>query len=445
MAVSRFHLQILFGIAATGFVAVQLYLYYRGPAMHPIDFVRMKSRAYTMVKGFLDLCDDSQVHMILVDPWILRELVHENLEDAGRPCRFLCKNHIYTFALLDEDFEEFKLIVLPKMKDNGFSIRATYDSHSDDVPTHLNLRDHDNHAIHVVVFHRRDTYWWYGADLEDEYKLDFTQHQGALELFEYEYKVPLDGIDVYMPHYPKKFVEEYEKSTFIPCNLTRANIFHSKYPKDISHNATQFRDHAVQAIQLTKRRLDDFNVPFWLSSGTLLGWFRQCDVIPYSVDVDLGILIKDHPTDLLDRLKATGMRLDHKFGRVDDSLQYTFDMGLLKLDMFFFYEDKTTGKVWNGGTDYETGAKYRYTFEKFDLCWTEFFNMKVRVPCQTESYIKANYGDDWFHPVKNWDWKSSPPNVEEVASWRTEELDEVIQLFDKNGKREYLEWINDEL
>ena len=72
----------------------------------------------------------------------------------------------------------------------------------------------------------------------------------------------------------------------------------------------------------------------------------------------------------------------------------------------------------------------RYIFPKFNLCWTFFLNMKVRVPCDTVSYIKANYGENWFEQRKEWDWKSSPSNVQPNGRWIDSEFSEIIQKFD---------------
>lgn len=68
----------------------------------------------------------------------------------------------------------------------------------------------------------------------------------------------------------------------------------------------------------------------------------------------------------------------------------------------------------------------RYVFPAFTLCWTEFLDLKVRIPCQTEEYIRANYGPSWFTPIKHWDWKSSPPNVRENGMWPESMWSEVI-------------------
>lgn len=55
--------------------------------------------------------------------------------------------------------------------------------------------------------------------------------------------------------------------------------------------------------------------------------------------------------------------------------------------------------------------------------------MKVRIPCETESYIMANYGRNWQIPIKEWNWKESPPNVRENGQWDERDWGEVIQLF----------------
>lgn len=434
------------GIAVVLFAFIQLYLNYSATSVNPVQDVRQRSSAYKMIESFVSHCDASQVHCIMVDPWILRGMVEETWAQASNnPCRYFCRNHIYTFAIRDLDYQILKLEVLHKLSKSGYIIDAKFSEKvKSDVATHINLRYHDNHAIHIVILHRRDGWWWYGSDEESEYNLDFTKHEGALDEFDYNFKVPLDGIDIYMPHFPKRFIDMYDDSYFIPCNKTRAKLFHDKYPRDTSRNATEFREAAIKAIKSIKSRLDEFGVPFWISSGTLLGWFRQCDVIPYSLDVDIGVFIKDHESELRNKLEHSSLKLEHKFGKIEDSLQYAIDMGKVKLDIFFFYEDPS-GKVWNGGTDYETGEKFKYLFDKFTLCWAALKGKKVRVPCDTEKYIEANYGTNWFTPIKVWNWRKSPPNVSPNGEWQDDELSEVIQLWDKKGKRVQLEWTREEL
>jgi hypothetical protein len=46
------------------------------------------------------------------------------------------------------------------------------------------------------------------------------------------------------------------------------------------------------------------------------GWFRQCDLIPYSNDVDLGVWIKDYQEGVIPGLRHSGLTLIHQFGKV---------------------------------------------------------------------------------------------------------------------------------
>lgn len=46
------------------------------------------------------------------------------------------------------------------------------------------------------------------------------------------------------------------------------------------------------------------------------GWFRQCSVISYSRDVDIGIFMADYRADIVPAFTDAGLSLKHKFGKV---------------------------------------------------------------------------------------------------------------------------------
>lgn len=94
-------------------------------------------------------------------------------------------------------------------------------------------------------------------------------------------------------------------------------------------------------------------MPFTILSG----YFRQCDIIPYSKDVDIGIFITDYSEKILPEFLDHGFTLKHWFGRVNDSLELSLSSGELKLDIFFFYEDGQF--LWNGGTQAKSGRKFK--------------------------------------------------------------------------------------
>lgn len=298
------------------------------------------------------------------------------------------------------------------------------------VPAHYFLCG-QNLTIHITMFyHKTPATVWHGnvawsQELNSTCNITselFVSHPGLYNKFMTEKRE-----DVRLPLDPASFVREVYDSKVVECNYTRAEEFLMKHPLDLSEESQKFQRKARQVLARAKQYLDDLDIPFWLSSGTCLGWFRQCDIITYSGDVDLGILIKHFNAELVPAFERGGFFLKHVFGKVTDSYELSFQAGDIKLDLFFFYEEED--HMWNGGTHHETGQKYKYIFPKFSLCWTIFLELKLRVPCPPEPYIEANYGKNWMEPVMHWEWNKSPPNVRENGFWPKEEWEQVIQVF----------------
>ncbi|NWR21147.1 FKTN protein, partial [Emberiza fucata] len=294
-----------------------------------------------------------------------------------------------------------------------------------------------SHAIHLVVFYERSgNFLWHGPlrlkqHMDRKFvpfrKLHFGRYPGAYEKPEL-LLVSIDDLKVQIPKNPSSFLQEMSHSRFLECRYREARAFFQLYPDDASLDAVEFRKKAKSLLHLAALTLNNLGVKFWLSSGTCLGWFRQCNVIPHSKDVDLGIFIRDYKADIIPAFQKAGLPLKHKFGKVEDSLELSFQgQDDVKLDIFFFYEEDD--HIWNGGTQAKSGKKFKYLFPKFTLCWTEFVELKVHVPCETLQYVEANYGPEWKVPVKTWDWKSSPFNVQDNGIWPIDEWDNVIQIY----------------
>lgn len=283
-------------------------------------------------------------------------------------------------------------------------------------------------TVELLVFYDRDSYLWHGP-LQGYNALTIAdKDSGAFNRFSIKEAI-VDGIRLNLPSDPDKLASQQKQSRFKGCNLTNARHYYSKYGRDVSPDAVLFKSKALEVLSIAIKSLNRLGVRYWLSSGTCLGWFRQCDIIPHSKDVDIGIWIKDYNPLLISEFKKSGLLLKHKFGRIEDSFELSFRTveDYVKLDIFFFYEEKDY--MWNGGTQARTGKKFKYIFPIFTLCWTELFGLKARVPCETEAYVLANYGKDWHIPIKEWNWKESPPNVRENGQWDEKDWGEVIQLY----------------
>ncbi|KAB7502381.1 Fukutin [Armadillidium nasatum] len=394
------------------------------------------------VQLLLRAAEANGVSVVLFDPLILHAWSSNEEVVKSGSCLFLC--HVVgplLFSITEKDLKN-KGHFLSMLAQQGFTVTQFY---ADDKESHIFLRRYGPGLVISILYWSNAGYW-------RQYQLTGPPHHMAMvkqfithetwgvlnmdrayERFETNEAV-IDEFKLTAPSNIEDFDEDYKNAKFIPCNETQATYFYTKYKEQDNPEVKRFQHLAWKTLAKSKTVLDKIGIPFWLSSGTLLGFFRQCNIIPWAVDVDLGIFIDDYSSEVIPSFEAAGMKLVHKFGQLDDSFELSFKESDIKVDLFFFYTEG--GIMWNGGTQVKTGKKFKYVFPRFTLCWTEFLGLKVRIPCQTLDYIEANYGKNWFIPVKNWDWKSSPPNVQENGEWNENERDKVIVLVNEKSQND---------
>ncbi|XP_019745634.1 ribitol-5-phosphate transferase FKTN isoform X1 [Hippocampus comes] len=402
------------------------------------------------MKTFLRLSRRFQLPLFLADPTLLGLLTQDALLERERSlreahCSFLCSGRaVASFGLLANAWTynaAFRLAA----EEKGFELLevrgedprlASLDLLSgEDIPLHLLLRLHGYIIQVVFLYERSGNYLWHGplrlktnADhgFAPFAQMDFGRHAGAYDRPQLILTV-VDGLDIAIPLNISGFLAQHRRARFLECRYRDARRFLRLYPDDSSPEALDFRNKAKSLLQVAAKTLARLHVPFWISSGTCLGWFRQCSFITYSRDVDIGIFISDYRPDIIAAFLDAGLSLKHKFGKVEDSLELSFVMDGVKLDIFFFYEDGDL--IWNGGTQAKSGRKFKYIFPRFSLCWAELAEVRVGVPCETLDYVMANYGAAWDVPQRTWDWKSSPSNVQENGMWPLAQWEELIQVF----------------
>ena len=419
---------------------------------------------------FLAVFHKHKIPIILFDIDILPKLFQPRPKTWHRSthkCKTLCKYHpdeknVITFAIKGTSFDEKDDLVINDLENLGYTVHLSLDvdprlialdGTSSYLPTYLWIAKND-HVIHVAFLHERlGKYFWIGPVRDYDWKETVDALAPALtdgwhsmenigakfptyaQVFDNSHRflglpLEIDGHKLNVPYFISKFLIEYKHSHFIECDYVQARKFKQKYETNLSNKDKEFKKKAKKLILKAKDVLDGMDIPFWLSSGTCLGWYRQCDIIPYSIDVDIGVFIYDYSLRIIESMHDNGLFLKQKLGKADDSLELSFvGKDNIKLDIFFFYEDDD--HVWNGGTQAHDGQKYKYKFPKFDLCWTEFLEMKVRVPCDPKTYIEANYGKNWMIPTKDWKWNKHPPNMVLNGKWAEHEKEVAIQYFEK--------------
>lgn len=159
----------------------------------------------------------------------------------------------------------------------------------------------------------------------------------------------------------------------------------------------------LDIIRRTKSALGRLNIPFFLSSGTCLGYYREGKFIDYDYDIDIGIF-REHYTDkIIEEMKNENLILYRTWGDIDNGLELSFRMPETcigkhaKIDIFLHYNtDEHTS--WYSYSP--TKKRLQYRVSKFDIKDVDFMGVTVGVPNPTLKYIEEHYGDDWFIPKR---------------------------------------------
>ncbi len=95
----------------------------------------------------------------------------------------------------------------------------------------------------------------------------------------------------------------------------------------------------LKTLGYISQSLESYLKHYWLAGGTLLGWYRNCGIIPYTNDVDIAIwsdeynqIIEKHFTN---NEKA---KLKKVFGTLNDSYELRVNDNKYNYDIFVTYK-----------------------------------------------------------------------------------------------------------
>jgi hypothetical protein len=153
---------------------------------------------------------------------------------------------------------------------------------------------------------------------------------------------------------------------------------------------------SVHLLAVMARALDQVNVTYFMTGGTLLGSYRHHGRIPWDDDVDMIINAADKKIawNTLTSISANyGVfyyknRFDHlwKFQPLWDDVVATSDgYRWPNIDIFFYAEDAT--HVWNSWVESDRWAKKIV----FPLRRRPYEGLMLRAPCNTEAVLATTY------------------------------------------------------
>ena len=233
---------------------------------------------------------------------------------------------------------------------------------------------------------------------------------------------PNDVIDFHLQLYSSKW---------LPCSKQNDSLEYPDNPS-VNHNTKM-------SIVYLKELLRPLHVPFWLISGSLLGWFRECRAIPYTTDADFAAfnfsLNQQVVNDILSkttlRRNKNNLHFLYRFGIISKGFELSFKLAKSdwKIDLFFMYPTSNFSIISTVGHATWNSEYYNYYYPSINsLCSTLLFQEKVNVPCNAKSIIETEYGHNWFQAKKDYSYIDSPSNRGPAIKWLPSDGDQVNTL-----------------
>ncbi|CCD63983.1 uncharacterized protein CELE_W02B3.4 [Caenorhabditis elegans] len=229
----------------------------------------------------------------------------------------------------------------------------------------------------------------------------------------------------------KLFVEFWKRAKFVNCmnlHIPRAGSKVRMPARPSSEVLSRLRD------ELIENRMFPF-----LNGGTLLGWYRECSVIPHTLDMDISVFAEDFNLNFVEQMEQnlSDFRIKRKFGMTNDSFELTLapKTGFkVFIDVFLMYKGVENGSVthhWVGGVAPD-GTKYKYSYPVYDpFCAADLHGHIFWVTCTPNEKIVKEYGQLWYldHLTSKYSWNSSGKNVKKNGKWTKEQMKMVYKVF----------------
>ncbi|WP_110641192.1 hypothetical protein [Salinicola sp. CPA57] len=164
---------------------------------------------------------------------------------------------------------------------------------------------------------------------------------------------------------------------------------------------SRWQEKAGLALAQLKEDLAQFDIDFFLVSGTLLGCVREGTILGHDTDIDVGLMPEVTMKSLRQAIKHSSRFKLQEI--VSENTLYVMHPNGVKIDLFRHYEEN--GKLYHGG------IKCRWWNTPFELQTTQFLGSEYWVPQNHDLYLTENYGD-WRTPVIEFETFLDTPNIE---------------------------------
>jgi hypothetical protein len=188
---------------------------------------------------------------------------------------------------------------------------------------------------------------------------------------------------------------------------------------------------AIKVLFELTNILSKHNIKYWLQDGTLLGYYREQDLISYDDDTDIGLFFSDieNKKYALIEILNSGFELHKIKGYIYNSLLLTFRKEGENVDIFFYYS--RDNKIYHSSFISKVWQIIDYEYEPFDTKEVSFLGYNFYTPIDEEKFLITKYGNDWMIPKSVWNHTLDPKNAKVTNRF----------VDFKLAKKEFKEWL----
>lgn len=257
--------------------------------------------------------------------------------------------------------------------------------------------DNQIRLLHIVVFHRCEHFFWIGSiptekqfsltddshfGLERSHNLHFGRTEQIFDLFN------LTTFTITRPDDLTHFLGQLPTSRYLHCDRRKVSWIQAN---NYTVNERNVKN-SEEAIVNFKAFMRAQEMQFWMACGTLLGWYRQCSITPYTTDVDFAAwsrYLKGRNVTMSWKEAASrhSLNLYLRFGEPTATQEFTFKSlpSMEKTDLFFVYPNGSHYLL-----PFHYTPKYTYSwYPEFELCSGELLGWKLLVPCDPEMVVRT--------------------------------------------------------
>lgn len=237
---------------------------------------------------------------------------------------------------------------------------------------------------------------------------------------------------IYVPADIKFFLWQLDRSRLLECNRTTAEVVKKiRFSRNMSLTPAideiQFRTMPLARDLLYESRKDGV-----LIGGSLLGWYRDCDIVADTTDFDFALKATEYDKKFEDKIvKDKRIQMYWILGRENDSLELSFYRNDVKVDIFLLYSLNSSNS-YVSGMSVPTRQSLLYIFPVLsEICTAVIRFQLFFVPCNVKEFLLAEYGPEWHLPHFNNDYyfDRSAHNIHMGKVWSRGEWPKVCRSY----------------